>query len=147
MAFELPLPSELKVSKLKVLDARKNTSDLKHRAENHSTRNLKNDTLNVFSQHFDNSLGIIKGQRTKTYISTVVILSFRPMKVSLALQDQVSVKLTRLVNDGVSVQYSIHTTNVQIFWVSLIVVTLKSKENIRICADFTFEVIKSKLCG
>lgn len=45
--IRVPFPSGAKVSKLKLLYTRtkKNTSDVKHGAENHSTRNLKDDIM------------------------------------------------------------------------------------------------------
>lgn len=136
LAFNLPLPPGARVCHVK-----ENSEEEKGSNSITGANCLVNEVLKEFTELFENSLGTIRGHQAKIHISeSVTPKQFRPRSVPLALQDQVSSELERLVKEGVL--EPVDTTNTPISWASPIVVALKSNGSLRICADFKVTINK-----
>ena len=163
LAFDLPMPNGAKICVVQPQN-----EPTKNITKNNKTKNTEpvdrnlNTVLEQNKELFDGSVGSIKGHMAKIYIpENITPKHCRPRPVPLALQEQVTAEIDRLVQENVL--EPINTTNTAIEWATPIVIAVKSSGNVRLCGDFRvtinqhvqvdkyplpkFEDIVSKLSG
>lgn len=122
LKFNLPLPTGARLCKINKLTM----SDQKHDI---------NKLLAKYKELFNGEIGSIKGHFVKIHIDqNVTPKVFRPRPVPIALQDQVSSELDRLIREDVL--EAVQPTDTQIEWATPVVIALKSNGSVRICGDF-----------